>query len=137
MPIHCIDSISTRPIPEDDLLEGNSSISSECELNLTQDRLGMSWRSGLVSGMSSHRVIINDTPQPLKPGDKKHRALYSGRSQHSPPRGILRTPSVKAKSRTTQRASTKEKTRQVDILRVHSSISNPKIDFPTRKTIQK
>ena len=98
----------------------------------------MSWRSGLVSGMSSRRVVINDTPQPLRPGDKKHRALYSsGRSQHSPPRGILRTPSVKAKSRTAQIASIqKEKSRQVDILRVHSSISNPKIDFPTRKTIQ-
>ena len=98
----------------------------------------MSWHSRLVSGTSSRRVVINDTPQPLRPGDKKHRALYSsGRSQHSPPRSILRTPSVKAKSRITQIESTKkEKARQVDILRVHSNMSNPKIDFPTRKAIQ-
>ena len=99
----------------------------------------MSWRSGLVSGTSSRRVVINETPQPLRPGDKKHRALYSsGRSQHSPPRGILRTPSVKAKgSRTAHMGSTKkEKARQVDILRVHSNTSSSKIDFPTRKTIQ-
>ena len=136
--MYCVDSISTRPIPEDDLLGSHSSVSSECELDLTQDHLGMSWRSGLVSGTSSRRVVINDTPQPLRLGDKKHRALYSsGRSQHSPPRSILRTPSVKAKIRTTQIASTKkEKARQVDILRVHSNMSNPKIDFPTRKAIQ-
>ena len=120
------------------MLESSSSSSSECDLSFTQDRLGMSWRSGLVSGTSSRRVVINETPQPLRPGDKKHRALYSsGRSQYSPPRGILRTPSVKAKGRTTHLGSTKkEMTRQVDILRVHSNTSSSKINFPTRKTIQ-
>ena len=131
-------SISARPIPEDDLLESDSSSSSECELSFTQDRFGMSWRSGLVSGTSSRRVVINDTPQPLRPGDKKHRAIYSsGRSQHSPPRSILRTPSVKAKSRVAHTVSTKkEKAKQVDILRIHSNTSSSKIDFPTRKTVQ-
>ena len=98
----------------------------------------MSWRSGLVSGTSSRRVVINDTPQPLRPGDKKHRAIYSsGRSQHSPPRSILRTPIVKAKSRVAHMVSTKkEKAKQVDILRIHSNTSSSKIDFPTRKTVQ-
>lgn len=132
-------SISTRPIPEDDLLESDSSSSSECELSFTQDRFGMSWRSGLISGTSSRRVVINDTPQPLRPGDKKHRAIYSsGHNQYSPPRSILRTPSVnKAKSRVTHMgANKKEKTKQVDILRVHSNTSRSKTDFPTRKTIQ-
>ena len=120
------------------MLESDSSTSSECELSFIQDRLGTSWRSGLVSGTSSRRVVINDTPQPLRPGDKKHRAIYSsGHSQHSPPRGILRTPSVKAKSHVTHKGLTKkEKTRQVDILRIHSNTSSSKIDFPTRKTIE-
>ena len=121
------------------MLESSSSCSSECDLSFaTQDRLGMSWRSGLVSGTSSRRVIINETPQPLGPGDKKHRALYSsGRGQHSPPRGILRTPSVKAKGHAAHMGSTKkEKARQVDVLKVHSNTSSSKIDFPTRKTIQ-
>ena len=133
-------SISARPIPEDDLSESDSSISSECELNITQDHLGMSWRSGLVSGTSSRRVVINDTPQSLRPGDKKHRALYSsGHDQHYPPRSILRIPSssVKAKHCTTHIGQNKkEKTKQVDILRVHSNTSNSKIDFPTRKLVQ-
>ena len=98
----------------------------------------MSWRSGLVSGTSSRRVVINDTPQPLRPGNKKHRAIYSsGRSQHSPPRSILRTPSVKAKSCVVHMVSSKkEKANQVDILRIHSNTSSSKIDFPTRKTVQ-
>jgi len=116
-------------------LENDSSSSSECEL----DRLGMSWRSGLISGTSSRRVVINETPQPLRPGDRKHRALYSSGhpDQHSPPRSILRTPSVKAKAYVNQMTSNKkEKTKQIDILRVHSNMSNTKIDFPTRKTIQ-
>ena len=97
----------------------------------------MSWRSGLVSGTSSRRVVINDTPQPLRPENKKHRAIYSsGRNHHSPPRSILRTPSVKAKSRVTHMGSTKkEKAKQVDILRIHSNTSNSKIDFPARKAV--
>ena len=103
-----------------------------------QDRLGISWQSGLVSGTSSRRVVINDTPQPLRPGDRKHRAIYSsGNNQHSSPRSILRTPNVKTKSHVTHSVSNKkEKSRQVDILRVHSNTSSSKIDFPTRKTIE-
>ena len=128
-------SLSTRSIPEDDLLETDSDISSECdELNLTQDYLGLSWRSGITSGNSSRRVVINETPQPLGPA---HRVLYSS-GHHSPPRSILRTPSVKT-ARHVHHSDGKNqrgKAKQVDILRIESSLSNARLDYPTRKPIQ-
>ena len=112
--------ISSRAIPEDSLLETDSDISSESdELNLTQDYLGLSWRSGITSGISSRRVVINETPQPLAPA---HRVLYSS-GHHSPPRSILRTPSVKTPRRVhhSDGANQRGKAKQVDILRIESN----------------
>ena len=128
-------SVSSKPIPENGLLETDSDISSECdELNLTQDYLGLSWRSGITSGNSSRRVVINETPQPLGPA---HRVLYSS-GHHSPPRSILRTPSVKTSRRVhhSEAATQQGKAKQVDILRIESKLSNIRPDYPTRKPVQ-
>jgi len=119
------------------MLETDSDISSECdELNLTHaDYLGLSWRSGITSGNSSRRVVINETPQPLGPA---HRAIYSS-GHHSPPRSILRTPSVKTSSRHphhSEAAAQRGKAKHVDILRIESKLSIVRPDYPTRKPVQ-
>ena len=118
------------------MLETDSDISSEYdELNLTQDYLGLSWRSGITSGNSSRRVVINETPQPLGPA---HRVLHSS-GHHSAPRSILRTPSVKTSSRHvhhSEAATQQGKAKHVDILRVESKLSNVRPDYPTRKPVQ-
>ena len=99
--------ISSRPIPEDDVLDSYGTDSSsgsslldernDSSLGYPPDLLGVSWGSYLHSvpptaGRSSRKVVINATPQPL---ETKLPPISAASVEQSPTRSILRTPVVK------------------------------------------